>query len=72
MGLYVVGPYNGQLSARGEKIRLFTDKGYLFNEYQYQGNPSLAQQFLRITEIMYNPSPLPGSTNDAQESEFIE
>lgn len=72
MCLYVVGPYQGQLSARGEKIRLFTDKGYLINEYQYQGTPSLAQQFLRITEIMYNPSPLPGSTNDTQEFEYIE
>ncbi|MGC8828354.1 MAG: lamin tail domain-containing protein [Verrucomicrobiia bacterium] len=72
MGLFVVGPYQGQLSARGEKIRLLTDKGYLIQEYQYQGNPSPAQQYLRITEIMYNPLPLPGSTNDAQEFEFIE
>ncbi|MGC8742605.1 MAG: lamin tail domain-containing protein [Verrucomicrobiia bacterium] len=72
MGLFVVGPYKGQLSARGEKIRLFTDKGYLIQEYQYQGSPSPAQQYLRITEIMYNPSPLPGSTNDAQQFEFIE
>src|SRR5204863_7448566 len=34
---------------------------------------SLVQQFLRITEIMYNPTPFPGNTNiDAQEFEYIE
>ncbi|HMJ91553.1 MAG TPA: lamin tail domain-containing protein, partial [Candidatus Acidoferrum sp.] len=37
------------------------------------GNPSLAQQYLRITEIMYNPGPTnAGSPYAQQEYEFIE
>ena len=71
-GLFVVGPYTGQLSARGETILVLNDTGSLVASNTYAGNPSLAQQFLRITEIMYNPAPLAGNTNDAQEFEFIE
>jgi hypothetical protein len=72
MGLFVVGSYQGQLSARGETLRLITDRGYLIHEYKYEGSPSLAQRYLRITEVMYNPAPYPGSSYDAQEFEFIE
>ena len=68
----VSGPYSGQLSARGETIILADKLGRVVNSVSYTGNPSLAQQFLRITEIMYNPAPLVGSTNGAQEFEFIE
>jgi len=38
----------------------------------YPGAPSAAQQFLRITEILYHPSLLSGNTNGAEEFEFIE
>ncbi|HXI54350.1 MAG TPA: lamin tail domain-containing protein, partial [Candidatus Saccharimonadales bacterium] len=72
MGLLVVGPYHGQLSARGEPITIRDDHGRLVYTNSYPGNPSLAQQFLRITEIMYNPTPLVGSTNDPQDFEYIE
>jgi len=34
--------------------------------------PSPAQQYLRITEIMYNPSPAPAINSDAQQFEYIE
>jgi CotH kinase protein/Concanavalin A-like lectin/glucanases superfamily/Lamin Tail Domain/Immunoglobulin I-set domain len=71
-GLFVVGPYQGQLSARGESIELFDDKGRGVSTNRYTGNPSLAQQSLRITEIMYNPSPLGGDTASAQDYEYIE
>jgi hypothetical protein len=71
-GLFVVGPYSGQLSARGETVRLINGLGIQLQELTYAGNPSLAQQFLRVTELMYNPSPLAGNTNDAQEFEYIE
>ena len=41
-------------------------------DQQLRGNPSLAQRYLRVTEIMYNPSPLTTITNDAQQFEYIE
>lgn len=68
----VSGPYSGQLSARGETVVLTDKFGRTINSATYAGTPSLAQQFLRVTELMYNPAPLMGSTNDAQEFEFIE
>ena len=71
-GLFVLGSYQGQLSARGETILLRNPQGRLVTSYAYAGNPSLAQQYLRITEIMYAPAPLAGNTNDAQNFEFIE
>ena len=72
MGLFVQGPYQGQLSARGESLTITDTYGRQVSSNSYVGNPSLAQQNLRITEIMYNPSPLAGNTNDAQEFEYIE
>ena len=71
-GLFVQGNYQGQLSARGGAITLLTDYGRPVSSLTYTGAPSLAQQFLRITEIMYHPSPLAGNTNAADEFEFIE
>jgi len=72
MGLFVVGPYQGQLSARGEPITITDNSGRLVYTNFYTGNPSGPQQFLRITEIMYSPSALAGNTNDAQEFEYVE
>lgn len=73
MGLFVVGPYKGQLSARGEPLMIFNDRGSMVYSNVYTGNPSAAQQSLRITEIMYNPTPiLDQPLTDAQEYEFIE
>ncbi len=71
-GIFVVGPYKGQLSARGEPLTLRDDKGRLVYSNTYPAAPSAAQQFLRVSEIMYNPSPLAGNTNDPQEFEYIE
>ena len=72
MGLFVLGPYRGQLSARGEPITISDASGRLVYTNTFQGTPSPPQQFLRITEVMYNPSPLAGNTNDAQEFEYLE
>ncbi|HTD87473.1 MAG TPA: lamin tail domain-containing protein [Candidatus Binatia bacterium] len=73
MGLFIVGPYKGQLSARGEPLVIFNDRGTLVYSNSYTGNPSASQQYLRITEIMYNPTPiLDQPLTDAQEYEFIE
>ena len=69
--LIVVGPYSGQLSARGEALALIKPSGQTNSVLTYTGAPSLAQQFLRITEIMYNPAG-PTGTYSAQDFEFIE
>ncbi len=68
----VSGPYSGQLSARGEALVLKNASGSLVASNFYVGAPSLAQQFLRITEIMYNPAPPIDSSLEAQEFEFLE
>lgn len=69
-GLFVLGPYNNQLSARGETIVVKNANGQTVSSYTYQGAPSLAQRFLRITEIMYHPTP--GNPIAAEEYEYIE
>jgi hypothetical protein len=51
-GLYIEGPYKGQLSARGETIVLIDKAGRTNRTFQYSGIPSGPQQYLRITEIM--------------------
>jgi len=38
----------------------------------YAGSPSLAQQYLRVTEIMYNPSPAPICSTNNEDMEYIE
>ncbi len=71
-GLFLQGNYRGQLSARGETLRLEDQTGRLVATTNYAGNPSPPQQYLRITELMYHPSPLAGNTNSAEEFEYIE
>src|ERR1043166_6835521 len=71
--LFVVGNYQGTLDARGEIVRLLDDAGRVVHTNGYVGNPSAAQQYLRITEIMYHPGP----TNlacpyDREDFEYIE
>ncbi len=73
MGLYVEGPYSGQLSARGETIVLTDTAGRIVRTNLYLGNPSGPQQHLRITEIMYHPpNPPAGSPYEAEDFEYIE
>jgi hypothetical protein len=73
MNLYIEGPYEGQLSARGEALTLTDTRGRLVTTNLYVGGPSLAQQYLRITELMYSPAaPPPGLTTNADEFEYIE
>ncbi len=76
--LYVTGPYDGQLSARGETVELWNAAGTLVTSQTYTGTPTLAQQYLRLTELDYAPEPvtpaesaaLPGVM--AGDFEFIE
>src|SRR5262249_44711722 len=67
-----VGNYRGQLSARGETITITDNTGRLVSTNHYAGNPSPAQQYLRITELMYHPAPLPGNASAADEFEYVE
>ncbi|HEY0552237.1 MAG TPA: lamin tail domain-containing protein, partial [Verrucomicrobiae bacterium] len=71
-GLFVQGGYSGQLSARGETMRIQDPSGRLVAITNYPGNPSLAQQYLRVTELMYHPSPLSGNTNSPEEFGYVE
>jgi hypothetical protein len=69
--LLVLGPYQGQLSARGETIILADKSTNIVHTNLFLGNPSGPQQYLRVTEIMYHP-PKDGTTNDAELYEYIE
>jgi len=73
LGLYIEGPYKGQLSARGETVVLIDKTGNIVNTNLYVGTPSGPQQWLRITEIMYHPAAPPsGSLFEAEDYEYIE
>jgi hypothetical protein len=71
-GLFVQGNYSGQLSAWGETLTLVDLAGQTNATFQYPGSPSLAQRYLRITEIFYNPDPAPGLSLDPQLFEYLE
>jgi hypothetical protein len=68
----VVGPYSGNLSAWGETLTLTDTSGRLVSSNSFVGLPSPAQQFLRVTEIFYNPDALVTGGLDPQLYEFIE
>jgi hypothetical protein len=72
-GLFVQGNYRRQLSAWGELLRLSDVQGRPVQSTNYTGNPTLAQQYLRITEIMYHPAPPPpGLMTNADAFEYLE
>jgi hypothetical protein len=71
-GHFVLGPYKGQLSARGETLRLLNEFGQTVNTFTYAGAPSDAQRYLRITELMYHPASLTGDIHAADEFEYLE
>jgi hypothetical protein len=56
-GRYVVGPYQGQISARGETLELRDTTAALVTSATTPANPTAAQTHLRITELNFNPSP---------------
>ena len=72
MGLLVQGGYTGHLSAWGEAVILADSTGRMVSTNTTPSNPSAAQRYLRITEIMYNPAAQPGSATDPQAFEYIE
>ena len=72
-GLFVQGNYEGQLSARGESLQIADTAGRTVAATNYAGAPTLAQQFLHITELMYHPAaPAPGSPFEDEDFEYVE
>ncbi|MGJ8639085.1 MAG: lamin tail domain-containing protein [Opitutaceae bacterium] len=69
---FVQGNYEGQFSARGESVELRNKNGDLVTSKIYRGIPSHAQQYLRVTEIMYHPDGDRAISPDPQEFEYIE
>jgi hypothetical protein len=69
-GRLVQGNYLGHLSNWGETVNLLDSSGRFVSSLAYPGNPSEQQQYLRVTEIMYNPAEF--GTFDNDEYEFIE
>ena len=53
---YLISGYRGQLSARGETIVLKDDTGNLIDSRTYPGDPTPTQEFLRISEILFDPT----------------
>jgi hypothetical protein len=64
-GLFVQGGYQGHLSSFGETLTLLDASGATNNSTSYPGQPSDAQRFLVVSEVMYHPG-----INDL--AEFIE
>ncbi len=52
---FCVGPYDGQLSARGETLVLSTDTGTQIATNTWAGAPTPAQDSLRVTQILFEP-----------------
>jgi hypothetical protein len=71
-GLFVLGPYQGQLSARGEPLTVANPQGETLGTFRYDGAPSAAQQFLRLTELMFHPAALEGNPLSPDEFEYLE
>jgi hypothetical protein len=55
-GRFLVGPYQGHISSRGELLELRDAAGLLVTSVNTTANPTLAQQWLRITELNYHPT----------------
>ncbi|MCH8922652.1 MAG: lamin tail domain-containing protein, partial [Planctomycetes bacterium] len=69
--LFVVGGYRGHLSSRGEVLQLFDPMGREVDSFSYEGQPSEAQQFLRISELMFHPAD-DETGRDGDDFEYIE
>jgi hypothetical protein len=65
-GQFVLGDYQGHLSNLGEQVDLVSKDGTLVNTFTTPHAPSEVQQFLRVSELHYNPA-VAGDT-----TEFIE
>lgn len=64
-GNFVVGPYSGQISSRGELIELRDTAAALVASVTTPANPTATQQALRITELNYHPVDPSGAETSA-------
>ncbi len=71
-GLLVQGNYKGHLSQWGDTVQLIDTRGNLVSTLTTSGNPSLPQQYLRITELMYHPADPSGGSYTSDDFQFIE
>jgi hypothetical protein len=72
-GLFVEGNYSGHISSAGETLELVTRDGTVVASVNTPVMPSPAQQYLRISEIMYHPpDPPAGGSYEDDDFEFIE
>jgi hypothetical protein len=67
-----VAPYSGQLSARGETLRVRNSGSNVVHTFTYEGAPTPAQRFLRVAEIMYHPAPASVAGFSPDSFEYIE
>ncbi|MCA9199907.1 MAG: lamin tail domain-containing protein [Planctomycetales bacterium] len=65
-GLFVQGNYQGNMSNFGETVQLIAADGAVMDAFSTPVTPSIAQQWVRISEVHYNP---PGNE---ETTEFIE
>ena len=72
-GLFVQGNYDGRLTNWGETVRLLDNHGAEIDSLAYTAAPSLPQQYLRVTEVMYHPIGAPqGSGFNNDDFEYLE
>ncbi len=69
--LFVQGNYKGQIGTRANAITLTDTTGRLVNTLAITAQPSPAQQFLRVSEFMFDP-PKGAHAIDEQLCEYIE
>jgi hypothetical protein len=55
-GLFIQGPFGGHLSNFGETVTLVMQDGTVIDTVETPSDASPAQQYLRISEILYNPA----------------
>ena len=66
------GNYSGHLSQWGDTIQLLDTTDRVVSTLTTSGSPSLAQQYLRITEIMYHPADPTSGSYTSDDFQFIE
>lgn len=70
--LLVQGNYDGHLSKNGDSVQLVDTAGTVVAMLATPSNPSLAQQYLRVTEVMYHPAAPGSGSYTADDFQFIE
>ena len=69
--LLVESGYRGHLGSHGETLQLLDTSGAEIASTSYEGQPSEAQQFLRVSELMFHPADDDAGRN-GDDFEFIE